>query len=77
MHGSSYLSSLPFLIPPAGMHLRKHVSVRLWMAILPLSLAKAEKKRKEGIFFKKQRRRKYKFEIVKLKKEEKNFVINR
>lgn len=28
MHGSSYLSSLPFLTLPPGMHLRKQVSVR-------------------------------------------------
>lgn len=34
MQGSSYLSSFPFLIVPAGMHLRKHVSVKLWMAVI-------------------------------------------
>ena len=33
MHGSSYLSSLPALTVPAGMHLRKQVSVRECIAI--------------------------------------------
>jgi hypothetical protein len=33
IHGSSYLSSLPFLTLPAGMHLRKQVSVRECIAI--------------------------------------------
>ena len=33
IHGSSYLSNLPFLTVPVGMHLRKHVSVKECMAI--------------------------------------------
>ena len=33
MHGSSYLSNLPALTVPVGMHLRKQVSVRECIAI--------------------------------------------
>jgi hypothetical protein len=48
MHGSSYLSSLPFLMPPAGMHLRKHVSVRLWIAKFPTLVSKKQNMKEGG-----------------------------
>jgi hypothetical protein len=38
MHGSSYLSSLPFLTVPLGIHLRKQVSVREWTAVSTVSI---------------------------------------
>jgi hypothetical protein len=50
MQGSSYLSSLPFLIVPAGMHLRKHVSVREWIAVqIRISIRWLEYSREEFV----------------------------